>query len=124
MGSLGPPHLIALLLVVAIAAATCGFAASAARTKKRRAKGIFLLGVFCGFMAGVTVRRRRRGPTALAAVALRSGIRPLTAGVRRGNGPFTARMLTSAASGVGLGSWPPHWHRQTTQRLPRRVRHH
>src|SRR5829696_9392196 len=87
MGSLGPPHLIALLLAVAVVAATCGFAASAARTKKRRAKGIFLLGVFCGFMAGVTVRRRRRGPTALAAVALRSGIRPLTAGVRRGSGP-------------------------------------
>jgi hypothetical protein len=55
MGSLGPPHLIALLLAVAIIAATCGFTASAAaRRNKRRARGLFLLGVFCGFMAGVT----------------------------------------------------------------------
>jgi hypothetical protein len=53
MGSLGPTHLISLLLAVAIIAATCGFFASAVvRRNKRRARGFFLLGFFCGLMAG------------------------------------------------------------------------
>jgi ribosomal protein L37E len=124
MGSLGPPHLIALLLAIAVIAATCGFAASAARTRKRRAKGIFLLGVFCGFLAGLTVRRRHRDPKTLAVVALRAGVRPLIAGMRCGTRSFTARALASAASGVRLESRPPHWHDQLAQRFPRGMRHH
>jgi hypothetical protein len=75
MGSLGPPHLISLLLVVAVIAATCGFTVSAARRTKRRARGFFLLGVFCGFMAGVTLRRRRPGLKALGVIARSAFIR-------------------------------------------------
>ena len=44
MGSLGPPHLIAVLLAVAFVAAACGFAASAmALRSKRRGRRLFLL---------------------------------------------------------------------------------
>ena len=83
MGSLGPTHLIALLLGVAIIAAICGFTASAvARRNKRRARGFFLLGFFCGLMAGATLRGRRRGLNALGAVARCADIRPLGAGIR------------------------------------------
>ncbi len=69
MGSLGPTHLIALLLGVAIIAAICGFVASAvARRNRRRARGFFLLGFFCGLMAGAI---------------LREGVAPQRAGSRR-----------------------------------------
>src|SRR6476646_11193706 len=61
MGSLGPTHLIALLLAVAIVAATGGFVASAiARTNKRRTHRLFLLGFVCGLTAGAILRGRRR----------------------------------------------------------------
>ena len=113
MGSLGPTHLISLLLAVAIIAATCGFIASAVvRRNKRRARGFFLLGFFCGLMAGAILRGRRRGLNALAAVARRADGRPLRAGIRRGTGRFAARALTFAASHVRLGLSPPQWHRQ------------
>src|ERR1700686_5502030 len=70
MGTLGPTHLIALLVAVAIIAAICGFIASAvARRNKRRARGFFLLGFFCGLMAGAILRGRRRGPGHFAAQA-------------------------------------------------------
>src|SRR5271166_3537681 len=62
MGSLGPTHLISLLLAVAIIAATCGLIASAVtRRNKRRTRGFFLLGFFCGLMAGAILHGRRRG---------------------------------------------------------------
>ena len=68
MGSLGPTHLISLLLAVAIIAATCGFIASAvARRNERRTRGVFLLGFSCGWMAGSILRGRRRGLNALGA---------------------------------------------------------
>ena len=99
MGSLGPTHLISLLLAVAIIAATCGFIASAVvRRNKRRARGFFLLGFFCGLMAGAILRGRRRGLNALGAVARCADVRPLRAGIRRGTGRFAARALTSAAT--------------------------
>jgi hypothetical protein len=61
MGSLGPTHLIALLLAVAIVAATGGFVASAiARTNKRPTHRLFLLGCVCGLTAGAVLRGRRR----------------------------------------------------------------
>jgi len=61
MGSLGPTQLIALLLAVAIVAATGGFVASAiARTNKRRTRRLFLLGFVCGLTAGAVLRGRRR----------------------------------------------------------------
>ena len=119
MGSLGPTHLISLLLAVAIIAATCGFIASAvARRNKRRARGFFLLGFFCGFIAGPILRRRRRDLNALGAVGRCADARPLTAWMRRGTGHFAARALPSAASEVRLGLWPPQWNRQMSQRLP------
>src|SRR3977135_528233 len=69
MGSLGTTQLICLLLAVATGAALCGFIASA-RRKKRRTRRIFLLGVFCGVLAGGVVRGRRSDAGRLAARAL------------------------------------------------------
>ena len=66
MGSLGPTLLIFLLLAVAIIAAIGGFIASAvARRNKRRLRGFFLFGFFCGFLTGAIAGRRRRGRTPL-----------------------------------------------------------
>jgi hypothetical protein len=113
MGSLGPTHLISLLLAVAIIAATCGFIASAVvRRNKRRSRRLFLLGFFCGLMAGAILRGRRRRLNAFGAVAQCADVRPLRAEIRRGTGRFAARALTIAASHVGLGLSPPQWHRQ------------
>jgi hypothetical protein len=119
MGSLGPTHLISLLLVVAIIAATGGFIASAVvRRNKRRARGSFLLGFFCGLMAGVILRTRRRGLNALAAVARYADVRPLRTGIRRGTGRFAVHALTLTASHGLRGLWPPRWHRQMSEQLP------
>ena len=85
MGSVGPTHLIALLLAVAIIAAMCGFLASTvARRNKRRARGFFLLGFLCGFIASPILRRRRHGLNALGAVARLADLLP-------------ARLLTGSA---------------------------
>jgi len=119
MGSLGPTHLISLLLAVAIIAAICGFIASAvARRNKRRARGLFLLGFFCGWMAGAILRGRHQGLNALGAVARCPDIRPRRAGRRRGTGHLAVHALTLAASHGLRGLWPPRWHRQMSQRLP------
>jgi hypothetical protein len=56
MGSLGPMHLIAALLAATIVAATSGFLC--ARRTKRRRRGIFAVGFFCGLTAGTVLRRR------------------------------------------------------------------
>jgi len=113
MGSLAPTHLISLLVAVAIIAATCGFIASAVvRRNKRRARGFFLLGFFCGLMAGAILRGRRRGLNALGAVARRADVRSPITGIRRGTGRFAARALTFAASHIRLGLWPPQWDRK------------
>jgi MFS-type transporter involved in bile tolerance (Atg22 family) len=62
MGSLGTAQLICLLLAVATVAAVCGFIASAlTRRNKRRTRRVFLVGVFCGLLAGSTLRGRRAG---------------------------------------------------------------
>jgi uncharacterized membrane protein YeaQ/YmgE (transglycosylase-associated protein family) len=113
MGSLGPTHLIALLVAVAIIAAICGFIASAvARRNKRRARGFFLVGFFCGLMAGAILRGRRRGLHALGALARRAHVRPPITGIRRGTGRFAVRAFAFAASHVRLGLRPPQWDRQ------------
>ena len=104
MGSLGPTHLIALLVAVAIIAAMCGFIASAvARRNKRRARGFFLLGFVCGLMAGAILRGRRRGLNALGALARCADVRPWRAGIRRGTGRLDVRAFTAAASHVRQG---------------------
>lgn len=67
MGSLGPTHLIALLFAVAIIASIAGFVASAVtRRNKRRARGWFVVGFFCGLMAGARLPSRRGGRNVLA----------------------------------------------------------
>jgi uncharacterized membrane protein YeaQ/YmgE (transglycosylase-associated protein family) len=67
MGSLGPTHLIALLFAVAIIASIAGFVASAVtRRNKRRARGWFVVGFFCGLMAGARLPGRRGGRNVLA----------------------------------------------------------
>ena len=71
MGSLGPTQLIFLLLVVATVAALCGFVAStAARRKRRRARRFFVVGFFCGLVAGGVLRGKRSDAGRLAARAL------------------------------------------------------
>ena len=67
MGSLGPTHLIALLLVVAVIASIAGFIASAATgTNMRQARRFLVLGFFCGLTAGAILQGRRRGLKSLA----------------------------------------------------------
>jgi hypothetical protein len=62
MGSLGTAQLISLLLAVATVAALCGFIASVhTRRNKRRTRGVFLFGVFCGVLAGRILPGRRGG---------------------------------------------------------------
>jgi hypothetical protein len=82
MGSLGTPQFIVLLAVVAAAAALCGFIASTlARSKKRHPRRFFMTGFFCGFTAGVVVRRRWRDIGRLATRALGSSGLPVRLGL-------------------------------------------
>lgn len=77
MGSLGSTQLICLLIAVAVIAATCGFIGSTAASKnRRRARKYFLLGVFCGVLAGPIIRRSRR-------LSGRSAVRLLARGAAR-----------------------------------------
>ena len=85
MGSLGPAHLLALLLVVAIVSATCGFIASAvSRRNKRRARKVFLLGFVCGYVVGPVLRKRRRGLNALTTAVSQAVARQSLWARRRG----------------------------------------
>ena len=71
------PQLISLLVVVAAGAALCGYAASAiAERKKQRSERSFIVGLLCGFTAGVIVRRRWRDIGRLTARTLLSVVRP------------------------------------------------
>lgn len=71
MGSLGPPAWIGLLIAVAIMSALCGFVASSAmRRNKRHTRRIFVIGAFCGFLAGATHARRH-----VAAAVLRTSLK-------------------------------------------------
>ena len=82
MGSLGTTPLVVLLLAVGVAAALCGYIASAvARRNKRRTRGVFLVGLFCGFTAGVVVRRRWRDIGRLAVRVLNSSALPTQLGL-------------------------------------------
>lgn len=75
MSSLGPIHLMALMLVVAVTAAMCGFtAASVVRRNKQRARGFFVLGFLCGLVAGAGRRRKRRALRALTSAVLPVGM--------------------------------------------------
>ena len=95
MGSLGPTHLISLLLVVAIIAATYGlFASAVARRNRRRARGFFVLGFFCGFMLCTSLRGRRRGLKVLGALGRCAHIPRPRVGLLCGTYRFAARMPT------------------------------
>jgi hypothetical protein len=60
----------------------CGFVAAAAvRGSKRRARGFFVVGFFCGLTTGTILRGRRRGLRVIGAVARRARVRPRRAGI-------------------------------------------
>jgi uncharacterized membrane protein YeaQ/YmgE (transglycosylase-associated protein family) len=101
MGSLGPTHMIALFVAVAVVAAICGYVASAVvRRNKRRARGFFFVGFVCGWMAGPILRGRRRGVNALATLVRYGVVRSRSAGIPRSTGRFAVYAFTSAASRV------------------------
>ena len=82
MGSLGTTGFISLLLAVAVAAAAGGFMVSTvAGGPKRRVRGVFLVGFFCGLTAAVVARRQWRGASRLAVRALSSPALPLRLGL-------------------------------------------
>jgi hypothetical protein len=60
MSGLGVTAVIWLLLAVALTASLCGYAGSAVARRKRRARGPFLLGFFCGSITGALLRRKYR----------------------------------------------------------------
>jgi hypothetical protein len=71
MGPLEPIHLIVLTLVVSAAAGTAGFvAALVVRRDRRRARGFFVLGFFCGMTTAAVRRHKRRVLRGLDSVAL------------------------------------------------------
>jgi hypothetical protein len=108
MGSLGPTHLISLLLAVTIIATTCACIASVvARRNKGRARGFFVLGFVCGLIACPILRRRRRGLNALGAVARWTEVHLLHTGKRYGTDHFAARTLKLVASNVRSGLRQP-----------------
>jgi hypothetical protein len=110
MGSLAVTQLVSLVLAVAAVGVTGGFIASAVvRRKKRRARGIFVLGFFCGLMAGSVLVARRRGQNTFATAAHGIHLR----GLRTAVGQRAARRLPLRRfSGRGLvGPIPPAWQR-------------
>src|SRR6185295_12124901 len=91
MGSLGTAHLISLLLGLVAVAALGGFAAATvAQRNKRRARGHFVAGLVCGFLAGVVLRRRYRAVNAFATMARRVELRPRIAGMSGSAGRVAA----------------------------------
>jgi outer membrane lipoprotein SlyB len=108
MGALGLMQLFWLLLVVAIVAALGGYLGSAiSRRNKRRARGIFLLGFFCGSVAGAILREKRDRTRVLAVIARHRGLRAPAAEIWRSTYRFASRTDLMAASSVRLGSSAP-----------------
>ena len=112
MASLGPTHLISLVIAVAIITATCWLITSAVvRSTKRRRRSIFFLGFFCGWMTGAIVRRRRRGLNALRAAARWTAAPQRRAGKLGTSSRFAVHTLTLAASPIRGGLRSCRWHR-------------
>ena len=100
-----PMHLLWLLAAVTVFAAVCTFVGAAvARRRKRRARGFFVLGFFCGLTAGVILQRRRRGFHALGSVIRWVAVRRRRYGIRGGNDRIAPRVLAVVASNLRLGS--------------------
>jgi hypothetical protein len=76
MGSLGPIHLVVVILVVAAVAGTAGFVAALVRTNRRRARGFFVLGFVCGMTTAAVRRHKRRVLRVLDSAALPIGRLP------------------------------------------------
>jgi hypothetical protein len=108
MEAVGPTQLIVLLIAVAAIAATSGFLGSVVvRRRKRRTRGIFVLGFLCGVTAGTILRTRRRILYALGAVGHGVGVRPRSAGTRGDAYRFAAHALTLAMT-AGRDTARPH----------------
>lgn len=96
MQAVGPTQLIVLLVAVAIVAATSGFLGSVVvRRRKRRARGVFVLGFLCGVTAGTFLRTRRRIRHALGQGV---GLRSRRVETRSDAYRFAARALALAAT--------------------------
>ena len=75
------PQMITLLVVVAAAAALCGYTASAIKQRKnQRARRSFVTGFFFGFASGVVVRRNWRDIGRLAIRTLGAAAAPSRSG--------------------------------------------
>ncbi len=97
MGLPGTVQLMSLLLVVTAGAALCGFlAAPVAQRKKRSTRRVFVVGVFCGLLAGQIVRGRRRTRTLMLMATRRQHRRRRDHRAQR-HGGFRARAFNSAA---------------------------
>lgn len=109
MGPLALAQLISLVGAVAAIGATGGFIASAVtRRKKRRTRAIFMVGFFCGLLAGSVLAARRRGQNTFAAAARGIDQR----GLRAGMGQRARCRLQPRFPGRGLvGAIPPAWQR-------------
>jgi uncharacterized membrane protein len=95
-------HLVVLLVAVAVIAGAAGFLGSVVmRRKKRRARGVFVLGFVCGVTAGAILLARRRIHRALGAVRQRIGVSAPRRGARADAHRLAARALTLA-----VRSWP------------------
>jgi hypothetical protein len=111
MGSLGTAHLISLLLGLVAVAALGGFAAATvAQRNKRRARAYFVVGLICGLLAGV-VLRRYRGVKAFATMARRVELHPRIVGISGSAGRLAADALAIAASHA-RPALSPEWVRQ------------
>ncbi|MDT5118083.1 MAG: hypothetical protein QOE30_3822 [Mycobacterium sp.] len=94
MQAVGPTQLIVLLVAVAITAAACGFLGSVVvRRRKRRARGVFVLGFLCGVTAGALLRTRRHIRHALG-----RGVRSRTVETRGDAYRLAARTLALAVT--------------------------
>ncbi len=112
MGSLGTAHLISLLLGLVAVATLGGFvAATVAQRNNRRAQGYFVVGLVCGLLAGVALRRRYRGVRAFATMARRIELHPRIVGISGGAGRLAAGVLAVAASHARPAS-SPEWVRR------------
>jgi uncharacterized membrane protein YbhN (UPF0104 family) len=102
MQAVGATHLVVLLVAVAVIAGASGFFGSVVlRRRKRRARGVFVLGFVCGVTAGAILRARRRIHRALGAGRQRTGVPAWRRGTRTDAYRLAARALTLAMS-----SWP------------------
>ncbi len=60
MSGLGVTPVIWLLIAVSLTASLCGYAGSAVARRKQRPRRPFMLGFFCGTVAGAFLRRKYR----------------------------------------------------------------